>query len=470
MSETVPIKKGVDVDLNIESLAFGGMGVAHFNEIVTFVKNAIPGQKVTARITKKRSSYLEARSLEVLSESPYFIDVTCEHFSDCGGCTFQNLDYTQQTMAKEMQVKDIFRRIGGFPDAECASIVTCDETFHYRNKMEFTFSNQEFVPESEKERKPSSFALGLHAPGRWDKILDINNCHIQAPIANEILKTIKAITKDLKPYNMQEHTGFLRNIMIRVGAHTDEVMINIVTSREDQKALNPIVESLIEKFPPITSIVNNITTRKAGVSMGEHQVLLHGNEYILEKLGEYQFMISADSFFQTNTVQAEKLFEIVLEESKLTGKEIVYDMFCGIGSISLYLSKYAKMVYGFELIMSAVQDAMQNAVHNKVNNAWFFAGNLENLFRENPEAKDLEMPDVIIVDPPRAGLHQKTVEDVLEKSPKRIVYVSCNPATQARDVALLCNEDYKLKRLRPIDMFPHTPHVENVATLVRKKS
>ncbi len=470
MSETISIKKGADVELTIESLAFGGMGVAHFNDMVTFVKNAIPGQKVNARITKKRSSYLEARSLEVLNESPHFIDVKCEHFADCGGCTFQNLDYTQQTMAKEVQVKDIFIRIGGFPDAECESIVTCDDTFHYRNKMEFTFSNHEFVPESEKEREPADFALGLHSPGRWDNILDIDNCHIQAPIANEILKTIKELTKDLNPYNMRQHTGFLRNVMIRVGAHTDEVMVNIVTSREDQKALNPIVESLIEKFPTITSIVNNITTRKSGVSIGEHQVVLYGNEYMLEKLGEYQFMISANSFFQTNTVQAEKLYQIILEESKLTGKEIVYDLFSGTGSISLYISKHAKMVYGFELIMSAVQDAMQNSTHNKVKNAWFFAGNLDNLFRENPEAKDLDLPDVVIVDPPRAGLHQKTIENILEKSPGRIVYVSCNPATQARDVALICSEDYKLKRLRPVDMFPHTPHVENVATLVRKKS
>ena len=469
MSETVSIKKGADVELNIESLAFGGMGVAHYNEIVTFVKNAIPGQKVTARITKKRSSYLEARSLEVLSESPHFIDVICEHFSDCGGCTFQNLDYTQQTKAKEMQVKDVFRRIGGFPDAECSSIITCDGTFHYRNKMEFTFSNHEFVPESEKEREPADFALGLHAPGRWDNILDIDNCHIQAPIANEILKIIKELTKDLKPYNMRQHTGFLRNVMIRVGAHTDEVMINIVTSHEDEKVLAPIRDALVSKFPSITSIVNNITTIKSGVSMGEHQVVLLGNEYMLEKLGEYQFMISADSFFQTNTRQAEKLYQIVLEESKLTGKEIVYDLFCGTGSISLYISKHAKMVYGFELIMSAVQDAMQNAVHNKVKNAWFFAGNLENLFRENPEAKDLELPDVIIVDPPRAGLHQKTVEDLLKKAPKRIVYVSCNPATQARDVALLCNEKYELIKLQPVDLFPHTPHVENVATLIRKQ-
>ena len=468
MNEPNTIKKGMDVELEIESLAFGGMGVSRINEKVTFVKNAIPGQTVTARITKKRTSYLEARSLEVLSESPHFVPVKCEHFADCGGCTFQNLEYEQQVAAKALQMKDVFRRIGGFKDVACDSIVKCDEIFHYRNKMEFTFSNQEYVPESEKEREPSKFALGLHAPGRWDKILNINECHIQTKIANEILTTIKELTKDLEPYNIREHTGFLRNVIIRVAANTDEIMVNIVTSRDDPDLLSPVSNALINQFPNITSIVNNITTRKAGVSMGEHQIVLHGKEYIIEKLGDYEFMISADSFFQTNTKQAEKLYAIILEESQLTGSEIVYDLFCGTGSISLFLSKHAKMVYGFELVTSAVQDAMQNAIHNKVKNAWFFGGNLENLFRENSEAKELELPDVVVVDPPRAGLHTKTIKDILEKSPKRIVYVSCNPASQARDVALLCNERYKLVKLRPVDMFPHTPHVENVASLIRK--
>jgi 23S rRNA (uracil1939-C5)-methyltransferase len=468
MNEPNTIKKGMDVELEIESLAFGGMGVSRINEKVTFVKNAIPGQTVTARITKKRTSYLEARSLEVLSESPHFVPVKCEHFADCGGCTFQNLEYEQQIIAKELQVQDVFRRIGGFKNVACDSIVKCDNIFHYRNKMEFTFSNQEYVPESDKEREPSEFALGLHAPGRWDKILNINECHIQTEIANEILTSIKELTKDLEPYNIREHTGFLRHAMIRVAANTNEIMVNIVTSRDDPELLSPISNTLITKFPRITSIVNNITTRKAGVSTGEHQIILHGNENIVEKLGEYEFMISADSFFQTNTKQAEKLYDIILEESALTGTEIVYDLFCGTGSISLYLSKQAKMVYGFELVPSAVQDAIQNAIHNKVKNAWFFGGNLENLFRENTEAKGLELPDVLVVDPPRAGLHVKTIEDILEKSPKRIVYVSCNPASQARDVALLCNEKYNLVKLRPVDMFPHTPHVENVATLILK--
>jgi len=463
-----PIVKGTELSLEIESLAFGGKGVARKDNFVVFVNNTLPGQKVRALVYKKHRGYAEARPLKILRDSPHVVDSLCKHFPVCGGCSTQNLDYKEQVNQKKKQVEDLYIRQAGIDDFTVNKVIAADKQYNYRNKMEFTFSNQEYVPESEKEREPSNFALGLHAPGRWDKILNINECHIQTKIANEILTTIKELTKDLEPYNIREHTGFLRHVMIRVAANTNEIMVNIVTSRDDPELLSPISDTLITKFPSITSIVNNITTRKAGVSMGEHQIVLHGKEYIIEKLGDYEFMISADSFFQTNTKQAEKLYDIILEESQLTGSEIVYDLFCGTGSISLFLSKHAKMVYGFELVTSAVQDAMQNAIHNKVKNAWFFGGNLENLFRENTEAKELDAPDVVVVDPPRAGLHTKTIEDILEKSPKRIVYVSCNPASQARDVALLCNERYKLVKLRPVDMFPHTPHVENVASLIRK--
>ena len=467
MPETFPIKKGVDVELSIESLAFGGMGIAYLNNIVTFVKNAIPGQKVNARITKKRSSYLEARCLNVISESPYYVDVKCEHFYDCGGCTFQNLEYSKQIMAKELQVKDIFNRIGGFADIDCEPIVICDEIFHYRNKMEFTFSNKEYIPENEKDRKSKNFALGLHAPGRWDKILDINTCHIQSKIANDIFCIIKEYSKNLEPYDIRLHIGFMRNVVIRIGEKTSEIMVNFVTTREDLSALSPLVEILVKKFPSISSVVNNVTSRKSGVSYGEKQIVLYGEGYLIEALGDYEFMVSADSFFQTNTKQATKLYDIILEESNFKGEEVVYDLFCGTGSIAIYISKYVKMVYGFELIMSAVQNAMQNAIRNKVKNAWFFSGNLQDLFRENLEAKSLELPDVVILDPPRAGLHHKTIDDIIEKSPSRIIYVSCNPATQARDVRMLCANGYDLIKLRPIDMFPHTPHIENVATLIK---
>jgi len=468
MPQNLSVKKGQDIELDIRSLAFGGLGVSKFNDIVTFVKNAIPGQKVNARVVKKRSSYLEARVVEVLVESPFYNDAKCGHFDDCGGCTFQNLKYKKQILEKEIQVKDLFDRIGGLSNIKIEKIIECDEVFHYRNKMEFTFSNFEYIPENEKNRKGKDFVLGLHAPGRWDKILDIDNCFIQDPLANQILSVIKLVTNKMEPYNIREHTGFLRNVIIRMAKNTSDIMVNIVTSFDHRKSLVPVVDALISKFPSITSIINNITSRKAGISMGEKQILLYGNEYIIDKLGQYKFMISADSFFQTNTIQAEKLYDIILEESNLTGNEIVYDLFCGTGSISLYVAKFAKMVYGFEVVPSAIEDAMQNAILNNVKNSWFFLGNLESLLRENPEVKTLDLPDVVIIDPPRAGIHNNTIKDILNKMPKRIVYVSCNPSTQARDVSIFCKNNYIIKKIRPLDMFPHTPHIENIVTLIKE--
>ncbi|MBC8214195.1 MAG: 23S rRNA (uracil(1939)-C(5))-methyltransferase RlmD [Candidatus Marinimicrobia bacterium] len=468
MNDVVLPKKGTDVELTIESLAFGGMGVSHIHNAVVFVKNAIPGQKVVARITKKRSSFLEARRLRVVSESPQAVEVKCKHFENCGGCTLQNLDYSVQLKYKEEQVKDIFRRIGGFQKISVEPILGCDEQFHYRNKMEFTFSNRRWTIDGQDENLPENFALGLHVPGRWDKILNIDECYLQQSIATEILQRTKKLAYELnlEPYDIKNHTGFLRNLVIRV-QETGELMVNIVTSREEPKLLEPIIEMIVKEFPQVTSLVNNITTRRAGVSHGEWEVVLHGNDHIIEKLGDYEFEISANSFFQTNTNQAKNLYDIIAEESELTGNEVVYDLFCGTGSISLYLSKKAKMVYGFELVGDAVQDAMENAQKNGVDNAWFFSGDLMNLFRTNIEAQKLESPDVVVLDPPRAGLHPKTIPDIIKKSPKRIVYVSCNPATQARDVKDLCDNGYQLTKLRPVDMFPHTPHIENVATLVR---
>ncbi|MBT7377275.1 MAG: 23S rRNA (uracil(1939)-C(5))-methyltransferase RlmD [Candidatus Marinimicrobia bacterium] len=465
-------KKGTDIELSIESLAFGGMGVSRIGDMIVFVKNAIPGQTVLARITKKRASFLEARTLEIIEESSLAVDVKCEHFKDCGGCTFQNLDYAEQLAAKEVQVKDTFRRIGGFKDVTVEPILGCEEIFHYRNKMEFTFSNRRWLTEGESEDASADFALGLHVPGRYDKILNINECHIQSKDSNRILEILKEMTVDLKlaPYDIKAHTGFMRHLMIRHGGSTDEIMVNIVTSRDEHEKLQSIVDRLTEELPNIVSIVNNITSRRAGVSTGDQQILLFGKDTINDKLGDYEYMISADSFFQTNTHQAKRLYDIIKEEAALTRDDVLYDLFCGTGSISIYLAKSAKIVYGFELVMSAVQDAIQNAHSNGIKNAWFFGGDLMNLFKTNIEAQQIELPDVMVVDPPRAGLHPNTINDIIEKAPKRLVYVSCNPSTQARDLKVLCENGFELTKLRPVDMFPHTPHVENVATLIFKDS
>ena len=377
-------KKGSDIELYIDSLAFGGMGVSKYNDIIIFVKNAIPNQKVLARITKKRSSFLEARALEVLKESNSSIDVKCKHFNHCGGCTFQNLIYEEQLAAKESQVKDILNRIGGFKDINVNPILGCDEIFHYRNKMEFTFSNRRWKTDLKLDSTDSNFALGLHVPGRFDKILNIDECFLHSKTSNKILGIIKKISQELElePYDIKNHSGFLRYLMIRHSTNLNEIMVNLVTSTNNHKKVKPIVDALVSEIPEIVSIVNNITSRKAGVSSGEEQILLYGKDTINERLGKFQFMISADSFFQTNTKQAEKLYEIIKEEAEIKKDDIIYDLFCGTGSISIYLANLAKKVYGFEISMSAVQDAIQNAHQNKIKNVRFFNGDLMNLLRK----------------------------------------------------------------------------------------
>ncbi len=468
MPEPINLKVGDEIELTIESLAFGGKGVARTDDLVVFVKNALPQQTALCRITKKRRGYVEAVSLEIVKASPSSVEAKCQHFPTCGGCTFQDFDYEGQIEQKKTQVVDIYRRIGHIPDVELDEVVPAENIFHYRNKMEFTFSNRRWVLPEEEEGADRSFALGLHVPGRYDKILDIEECWIQNPVGNDILGIVREMARErgLKPYDIVKHKGFLRNLVIRVGERTEEVMVNFVTSREELDLLSPIVARLTKEVQQISSIVNNITRRKAGVSYGEWEVPLHGPPYIREELGGYTFEISANSFFQTNTVQAEKLYGLALQFADFSGDEILYDLYCGTGSTSLFMSSHVKQVYGFELIPPAVEDAVRNGVFNCVTNCRFFEANLDKYFRVTPILKEIEKPDAVLLDPPRAGMHPKLVNDVARMKPKKIVYISCNPSTQARDVAVLTESGYRLERLAMVDMFPHTPHIETVAFLI----
>ena len=310
-------------------------------------------------------------------------------------------------------------------------------------------------------------ALGLHIPKRFDKILDISECHIQDKECNEILNEVKALSIELglTTWDVRKHVGFLRNLVIRKGYNTNEIMVNFVTSEFDEMKLLPIVQNLTGRFPNIKSIVNNITSRHAGTTQGQSEHLLYGESVIHEKLEDYTFEISANSFFQTNTVQAERLYQLIRNECNLSGNEIVYDLFCGTGSISIFIAENAKKVYGFELVESAVKDAERNAKLNNIENCSFFGGDLMDVFKTNDELADLPKPDVMVIDPPRSGMHPKTVQQVLEQSPQRIVYVSCNPSTQVRDIKFFTEDSYEIKMVQPVDMFPHTPHVENIVTL-----
>ena len=459
------LKRGSEIIVSIESLAFGGKGLARHDNIVIFVKNGIPGQKLKVVIIKKSKNYFEAKILEIVSESIHYNKPVCEHFKYCGGCSFQNLDYSVQIQQKTQQIKDTFDRIGNQKNYIIYPIQECDNIYEYRNKMEFTFSNRRWILKDEPPNVKSDFALGLHIPGRYDKILDIKQCHIQNNIANKILNIVKEYSLHMQPYDIIEHKGFLRNLMIRHAFNTNQTMVNIVTASENIKILEPLVSKLIEEINTIKSIVNNITTRKAGVSTGEYEINLYGENYIQEMINGLTFNISANSFFQTNTNQTEKLYSIIVDESELNKDDIVYDLYCGTGTIGISMAKYVKSVYGFEIVESAVRDAKVNAKLNNIDNIIFFKGDLKNIFRVNLDTEKIEKPSIVVIDPPRAGMHKQTIEDIVNKKPKKIIYISCNPSTQARDVKELSAYNYKLKKILPLDMFPHTPHLENIAII-----
>ena len=463
MNEKVIIKRRAELELKIESLAYGGMGVAKKDDFVIFVKGAIPGQIVNARVYKKKKGYAEAQTLNIVSESPNAVEPKCNHFYICS--KIQNLSYKEQLKEKGNQVEDAFQRLGGFKEFKLKKVIKGDPTFNYRNKMEFTFSPHRWVLESEPEGVDKSFALGLHIPGRYDKILDINNCHIQPEIGNKILQVAREVcnsNSDLKPYDPKTHIGFLRYLMIRYGVNTNQLMVNVVTAYDDINKLSPLTDTLLNKFPEITSLVNNVNTRKADVAFGEFETLLFGKPYIEEKLGNLTFEISANSFFQTNTLQGEVLYNEVLKAADLKGNEIVFDLYCGAGSIALYLAKKAKEVFGFEVIRSSLENATKNAKNNKIKNAVFLKANLDTFFKSGQLPRRIPKPDIVIVDPPRAGMHPDMTNYLHKFKAKKIVYVSCNPTTQARDAKVLYEKGYHIKSAVMVDMFPHTPHIETV--------
>ena len=470
MNNIIDFKKGSELELKIESLAYGGMGLAKKDGFVIFVKGVVPGQVVTALIYKKKKGYAEARVLEVLVESPNAVQPKCDHFYICS--KVQNLSYDEQIKEKSNQVKDAFSRLGGMKDFKLDDILPAKEIFNYRNKMEFTFSPNRWVLESEPENVDKSFALGLHIPGRYDKILNISDCHIQPEIGNKILKIAHDICKsdiELKPYNPKTHVGFLRHLMLRFGRNTDQLMVNIVTAYEDMEKLNPLVDALLKEVPEITSLVNNINTKKADVAYGEYETLLYGEAIIEEKMGDLVFDISANSFFQTNTLQGEKLYEQVEKAASLTGEEIVYDLYCGTGTIALYLARKAKEVFGFEVIRSSLENAEQNAIKNNITNASFLKANLDTFFKTRQLPRSIPKPDVLIIDPPRAGMHPDMTQYLHKLKAKKIIYVSCNPTTQARDAKILKENGYNIKNAVMVDMFPHTPHIETVVLFSKSK-
>jgi 23S rRNA (uracil1939-C5)-methyltransferase len=477
------MKKGDLIELDITGYAFEGKGVAKIikevftndesaaKKFVIFVDGSYPGDRVTAQIRKVRSAYAEAKVKELLVKSPLRITAECKDFGVCGGCKAQDLVYAKQIFFKEEQVKDIFERIGGLKDFTIEPIIPAGKIFFYRNKMEYSFAEKRWLSESEigsmQEIADKEFALGLHIPGMYDKVLDIDGCLLQSELSNGILNFTRDFFKNrhILPYSSQKHTGFLRNLVIKQSFLNNELMVNLVVSEENERLFIDYREEMLERFPGISTIIFNINKKLAQVAYGDYEIVAHGMGVIYDFIGEWKFRISANSFFQTNTAQAERLYSTALEYADFTGDEVVYDLYSGAGTIPIFISKRVKQIYGFESVEPAIEDAKVNVGLNHVDNFEPILADLNRSFIPLIRERKIPNPDIIIADPPRSGMNPRTVKDILELAPKKIVYISCNPATQARDIKLIAEGGYKLKKIRPVDMFPHTYHIENVALL-----
>ncbi len=474
------MKKGEVHTFSVDDYAFEGKGIARIDggdesgkKFVVFIHGAYPGDVVEAQIRRKKRSYAEAKVTRVITPSSERTEARCSFFGTCGGCKQQDLDYEKQLFYKQEQVKDVFERIGGFDNPVIESIVASDPIYFYRNKLEYSFADRRWLTKEEISSDDAmidrNFALGFHIPRVFDKVLDINECFLQSEVSNSILNFTRDFFKsrDISIYSTKTHEGFLRNLVIKESHHTHDLMVNIVTSAEDDNLIGEYSEGLKELVPAVTTIINNINLKKSQVAIGDYEKVFFGSGIIHDEIGKYKFRISANSFFQTNTLQAVNLYNTALEFAELTGNEIVYDLYSGAGTISIYMSESAKKVYAFESVEAAVKDAAVNNGLNNIENVEYFMADLNKSLLPLLQEKGIPSPDMIMLDPPRSGMNPKTVNDVIKLAPAKIVYVSCNPASQARDVKLLCDNGYKLVKLRPVDMFPHTYHIENVSLLIR---
>lgn len=470
------MKESINLIENVEitDITTNGKGVGRENNKVVFVDNVLPGDVVDVRVIKKKSGYSEGIAIHHHKKSELRVEPFCSHFGTCGGCSWQQLSYTKQLEFKQKQVEYAFKKFCSIQPEEIFSIAGSELITHYRNKLEYTFSNRKWLTESQiasSEIVSDKRALGFHIPKRFDKILDIQECFLQKDPSNKIRNAVRkyAIENNFLFYDQVKQEGLLRNLIIRT-SETNEVMVILITQNRDNtnnlsNEQEALMKFIVETFPEINSLIHiNNTKKNDSISDLNYQVY-KGQEYIFEKLGNLLFRIGPKSFFQTNTKQAEKLYQITKDFAGLTGNEIVYDLYTGAGSIAIFISENAKKIIGIESVEAAIEDAKINAELNRKTNCKFFTGIIEKILNDdfiNNHGK----PEIIVTDPPRSGMHPKVIEQILKILPDKIVYVSCNPATQARDVNLL-SEKYCIKKSRAVDMFPHTTHVENVVLLER---
>jgi len=458
-------------NVEIEAIAAEGKAIAHINGKVLFVPFAIPGDIVNILVTRKKSGYMEGNVLNIITPSPDRKTPFCSHYGTCGGCKWQPLPYPLQLKFKEQQVIDQLTRIGKLELPAISPILGSEKTEFYRNKLEYTFSKKRWIESKDEMLNLSDkdvLGLGFHISGYFDKVLDIEKCYLQEEPSNSIRLFIKdfAVKHDYTFFDLREQTGFLRTLVIRTSS-TSEVMLIVVFAYEDKELRVRLLDEIIKNFPQITSL-NYVINSKKNDTISDLPVHLYsGNDSIYEKMENLRFKIGPKSFYQTNSDQAYRLYSVVREFASLSGNEILYDLYTGTGTIALFLSSLAKKVVGVEYVPEAIEDAVINAKENGVENCSFFAGDMKDIL--TPEFIAVHgKPNVIILDPPRAGIHPDVAKVIVEAEPDKIVYVSCNPATQARDIAAMCDK-YDITRVQPVDMFPHTHHLENVVLMEIKK-
>lgn len=457
-------------NVKIEAVAAEGKSLAHVDGTVVFVEFAVPGDIVNVKVTKKKKNYMEGFILEIVKPSEDRLQPFCEHFGICGGCRWQPLPYDMQLKAKQQQVWDQLVRIGHLEIPGISPILPSDKTKYYRNKLEFTFSNKRWIYNNEDPDSLTDeerLGLGFHVGKFFDKVLDIKHCSLQPEPSNEIRLFIReyAVTHDLEFYNIRENTGFLRNIIVR-NNQIGDVMLTVCFAYDDQDKIVPMLDAVAAEFPQIKSL-HYVINEKLNDSISDLDCILYkGEDAIWETMGKLKFKIGPKSFYQTNSEQVYKLYSVAKEFAALTGNEVVYDLYTGTGTIAQFISDKASKVIGIEYVKEAIEDARINAEANGITNCTFFDGDMKDILTAD-FIKEHGKPEVMIIDPPRAGMHPDVVKVIMEAAPERIVYVSCNPASQARDLAMM-SPMYEITAVQPVDMFPHTMHVENVCALKLK--
>ncbi len=451
----------------VEAYAAEGKSLARVDGKVIFIENAVPGDVVDIRLSKNKKDWAEGHIIAYQSYSPDRIEPFCAHFGVCGGCRWQMLPYPLQLQYKQQQVEDNLRRIGKLTLPPVTPILGAPETTHYRNKIEYTFSNRRFLlPQELHDPAVTSGqdVAGFHARGLFDKVVDIDICHLQEEPTNRLRKAIKnfGLDHELPFYDIKEHRGWLRNLQLRI-CTTGEIMANLVVGHEDEEKVAILSGQLMQQFPELTTLLLTVNTKWNDSITGLEPRVLYGKGFVVERLEDFLFKIGPKSFFQTNTRQGEGLYRIAREYAGLTGSETVYDLYCGTGSIGIFLSRQAARIVGVEVVAEAVADARENADLNGIKHARFFSGDTVDVCKDAFFERE-GRPDVIVTDPPRAGMHEGLVNKILDIAAPTVVYVSCNPATQARDLHLL-DAKYMVTRVQPVDMFPHTHHIENVVQL-----